>query len=860
VEIERNTAKFDLALLVLKSADGLRITFEYSTELFEAETMDRMLGHYETLLRAAVADPERRVSALPLGTAEERAASLAAGRATAPDQAVECLHVQFARHAQRAPHAPAVVHEGVLLTYGDLDRRANQLAHRLRRLGVGRETLVALCFERSVEMIVAVLAVLKAGGAYVPMDPSYPAERLGYVLGDTRAPVLLTQERLVDRLPRHEAAIICLDGDTAGLRGEPDGSPDVAVAPGDLAYVIYTSGSTGTPKGVQVEHGNVARLFTATDAWFGFGEGDIWCMLHSYAFDFSVWEMWGALLYGGKLVIPSLTTVRAPDALALMLAKERVTVLNATPSLFVGALDALLAVADDLSVRSVIFGGEALRPAALGPWFDRFGDDGPELVNMYGITETTVHVTYQPIRRDAVGRPGSPIGRPIPDLELHVLDPAGEPTPVGVPGEIHVGGAGVARGYLHRPELTAERFVENPHGPGRLYRSGDRARRLADGGVDYLGRSDDQVKVRGYRIELGEIESTLLAHDGVAEAVVLPIEVRQGDVRLAAYVVPDRPDADLKGLTTALHGYLQASLPPHMVPASLRTVERLELTTNGKLDRRALPAPDWGAASVSIPPQTPTEVALAELWREILSVASVGSRDGFFALGGHSMLAVRLFDAIEQHFGVRLALAQLFSSDTLADLAAAIDAELRPERAWSAIVPLRGSGARPPLFVVSLANRNSDFLPYRQLIERLGNDQPVYGLQSPGMDGRTLPIGVVEDLAAHYVRELRAFQPSGPYLLFGLTFAGVVAYEVARQLEQQGERPALVAGINITPQNLQRRHSELPTGPRAWPPYVATRARNLEHKLGIRYYEYLMRHGGRRPRRSPWDLQYMASS
>jgi nonribosomal peptide synthetase DhbF len=709
-------------------------------------------------------------------------------------------------------------------------------------------------------MIVAVLATIKAGGAYVPLDPGYPADRLAFILEDARPPVVVVHEHTIDQLPPHEATVLDMDSEARSLAAEPATLPESASEPSDLAYVIYTSGSTGMPKGVEVEHRHVARLFSSTDEWFGFGPGDTWALLHSYAFDFSVWEMWGALLHGGKLVVPSRMTIRSPEALAILLVLERVTVLNATPSLFSGLMGHLLGVADRMSLRTVVFGGEELRPTALAPWFDRFGSDGPALVNMYGITETTVHVTYKPLGPESAQAAGSPIGRPLPDLEIHLLDPAGRHVPRGVAGEIFVGGAGVARGYLNRPELTAERFVPNPFGSGRLYRSGDRARQLRDGGLDYLGRGDEQVKVRGFRIELGEIERALAEHPAVSEAAVTAVEVAPGDTRLAAYLVPVNGSAGLDDLPAALQAHAKRKLPPHMVPASVGVVERLPLTTNGKLNRAALPAPTWGTAKASVAPRTLLEQQLAQLWREILDVGQVGADDGFFELGGHSLLAVRLFAEIEQRFGVRLPLATLFHGDTLAELAATIAAEQAASRPWSPIVPLRAEGSRPPLIVISLGNLNSDFLPYRQLVAQLGDDQPVYGLQSPGMDGRTLPLGTVEELAAHYVRELRTFQPGGPHLLLGLAFAGMVAYETARQLIEAGEPVVLLAMLHSAPYG---RKSEPPlhgADPRTWGPWIRNRGHNLHHKLGLAYYDHLVRKGRKRPRRSPWDLHLMASS
>jgi amino acid adenylation domain-containing protein len=859
IDVERHTAKFDLSFVIVESDAGLRVSCEYATDLFDDETIDRLLEQYEILLEGVVTDPERRVSAVPLMRDAARELVLKATAPVAPNQPVGCLHDIFEQQVQRAPHATAVVHEGTTLTYSQLDQRANQLAHRLRALGVTREERVALCFEPSLDMVVAVLAAVKAGGVYVPLDPDYPLDRKRFMLEDTQARVLVTSAALAGRLPEHSAALVRLDTDAQSLATEPTTAPDAGVTPESLAYVIYTSGSTGRPKGVQIEHANVARLFSATAAWFDFGPGDIWALLHSYAFDFSVWEMWGALLHGGKLVVPPRLTVRSPAALARLLAFERVTVLNATPSLFFSTMDELLTVGEGLALRTVIFGGEALRPAGLARWFARYGSRGPQLVNMYGITETTVHVTYRPIEAAEVDAAGSPIGIPIPDLSLYVLDAAGQPVPIGVPGEIHVGGAGLARGYINRPELTAERFIANPFGPGRLYRTGDRARRLPDGGLDYLGRADAQVKIRGHRIELGEIETVLLGHDLVAEAAVVAVEAGPGDTRLAAYIVP-APEAppDPAGL---LKDHAKVTLPAHMVPASITTVSSLPLTANGKLDRRALPAPTWGSTSRrSTPPRTRTERALADIWCRILKIESVGVDDSFFDLGGHSMLAVSLFAAIKERLGVRLPLAILFTGDTISDLALAVDREQMASDEWATIVPLRAEGSRPPLFVVSLQNLNSDFLPYRQLVEQLGPDQPVYGLQTPGMDGRRLPMGRVEDIAALYVEELRAFQPGGPHLLLGLAYAGMIAYEMARQLAEAGEPPVLLAMLHSAPFGRKSEPVLKVNDWRSWQTWLERRRWNLNHKLGVAYFRYLEDHRRHRPRWTPWDLHLMASS
>src|SRR5581483_5152725 len=429
------------------------------------------------------------------------------------------------------------------LTYRELNARANQLAHFLRKQGVGPEVLVAMCMDRSLEMIVGILGILKAGGAYLPLDLAYPAERVAFMLGDAKPPVVLTQERLTEKLPDHGARIICLDRDWPVIAREGAENLDSGAGPDNLAYVIYTSGSTGRPKGCLVTHANVVRLFQATWEWYRFDERDVWTMFHSYAFDFSVWEIWVALFYGGRVVVVPYLISRAPDEFYRLLHKERVTVLNQTPSSFRQLIQAEEKVGHhDLALRYVIFGGEALEMQSLKPWYERHGDQKPLLVNMYGITETTVHVTYRPLSlNDTNG--GSVIGRPIPDLQLYILDQHRQPVPIGVPGEMYVGGAGVARGYLNRPELTRERFIPDPFSsrPGaRLYKTGDLARFLVNGDVEYLGRIDHQVKIRGFRIELGEIESVLASHPAVRHSVVMAREDEPGNKQLVDYIVPDK--------------------------------------------------------------------------------------------------------------------------------------------------------------------------------------------------------------------------------------------------------------------------------------------------------------------------------
>ncbi|HKI05604.1 MAG TPA: amino acid adenylation domain-containing protein, partial [Thermoanaerobaculia bacterium] len=660
--VETGIAKFDLSLLIDETASGaLAGTLEYSADLFEAATVERWAGHLTTLLRAAVLGPRIRISELPLLDAAEREQLVREwNRYDAGFPEPARLHRRFEAMAARSPEAPAVRCEGETVSYGELEARANQVAHRLRRLGVGPESRVGLFVQRSAAMMTGLLGILKAGGAYVPIDPDAPAERAAYVLADSQARVLVTEAALADRLGGlADLSILLLEE----VMDEASGPLGLEIPEESAAYVIYTSGSTGRPKGVVIGHAQAARLFDATRHWFGFDANDVWTLFHSVAFDFSVWEIWGALAHGGCLVVVPYWVSRSPEAFLDLLAQERVTVLSQTPSAFRQLVQADAAAAargrsSELPLRQVIFGGEALELASLAPWIARRGDERPRLINMYGITETTVHVTCRPITRaDVEAGRGSVIGEPIPDLQVYVLDGHLEPAPLLAAGEIHVGGAGLARGYLDRPELTAVRFVPDPFGPpgARLYRSGDIARRLPGGDLEYLGRIDQQVKIRGFRIELGEIEAALAAHPEVGEAVVLARAFGpSADTRLVAYVVAGEGATAL-----ALHQFLAAKLPAYMVPAAFVRLERFPLTVNGKLDRPALPEPDEARLDLAgdfVAPRTAAEAALAGIWAGLLGLERVGIHDNFFTLGGHSLLATQLVSRVRETLGVELPL------------------------------------------------------------------------------------------------------------------------------------------------------------------------------------------------------------
>ncbi|MEO5877174.1 MAG: amino acid adenylation domain-containing protein, partial [Streptosporangiaceae bacterium] len=651
VEVEplnAGVSRFDLLMVLTErfagsgAPAGLDGELEYALDLYDPATARTMVERFSRLLESLLAAPDAPVTDAGLISDAELATVLDwTGTGRSPAKRSTITEV-FEAQAARTPDAVAVTFDGSSLTYGELNAQANRVARLLVEQGAGPERFVAVEFPRSAELVVAMVAVLKSGAAYVPIDPDYPADRIAYMLEDS-SPVLTLN-----------AAVLASAG------GYDPGDLGVRISPAHPAYVIYTSGSTGRPKGVVVPHGNVIRLMESTDQWFSFGPDDVWTLFHSYAFDFSVWELWGPLLYGGRLVVVPYTTSRTPADFLTLLAAERVTVLNQTPSAFYQLMAADAAQPLDLALRYVIFGGEALELGRLAGWYSRHADDAPALVNMYGITETTVHVSYLALDQIYCAEaPGSIIGSGIPDLQVYVLDDRLRPVPAGVVGELFVAGEGLARGYLNRPDLTAQRFVAHPFGTGsRMYRTGDLGRWLADGSLEYLGRSDQQVQLRGFRIELGEIESALVKHPEVTDATVL---VR--DDRLIGYVVASGIDAG------ELRRFVNQDLPDHMVPATIVELQALPLTANGKLDRAALPAPDFAAHVTGREPGDRNEQILAGLFAEALGLERVGVDDGFFDLGGDSIIAIQLVSRARQS-GLVITPREVFQFQNVAELAA----------------------------------------------------------------------------------------------------------------------------------------------------------------------------------------------
>ncbi|MCG7756954.1 MAG: amino acid adenylation domain-containing protein, partial [Nitrosomonas sp.] len=672
---ENERTNYPLTLSIDDFGNSFRLTMQVQSPI-EPQRMIRYLQTALTgLVDALTSNPGKAICTIDVLPESERERIVSEwNKIKASCLQDECIHELFERQAKHQPQAIAVTYEDKQLTYGELNARANRIAHGLRARGVGSEVLVGLFFERSLEMVIGILGVLKAGGAYLPIDPNYPQERIAFMIEDAKPKVMLTQSALVEGIP-NGIATLCIDRD---LSDQSDYSWDNPVSMGtadNLAYVIYTSGSTGKPKGVMVTHFNVRRLFAITEQDYGFSGADVWTLFHSYAFDFSVWEIWGALLYGGRLIVVPDSVRHAPDALHQLLQEQRVTVLNQTPTSFyqLDHVDQQALKNDSLALRLIIFGGEALEFGQLRGWFERHGDTRPQLVNMYGITETTVHVTWASLKQsDAESLGNSIVGRPLPDLQAFILDKQGNPAPIGVQGELYIGGSGLARGYLNRADLTAERFVPHPfddHEGERLYRTGDLARYRESGDIEYLGRIDQQVKIRGFRIELGEIESVLAQHPLINEVVVVACADVPGEKRLVAYVAIDRSQ-NVAVNTDDLRAYLQERLPDYMVPAAWVFLDSLPLTLNGKVDRKALPEPDIETqiASRYVAPRNTTEEILANIWAKVLRLEQIGIDDNFFALGGDSIRSIQVVGLAKER-GLTLPMEQLYKCGTIRSLA-----------------------------------------------------------------------------------------------------------------------------------------------------------------------------------------------
>jgi amino acid adenylation domain-containing protein len=788
-------AKFDIECALIQRSDGLHGQWRYATDLFNVESIHRMIGHYQTLLAGMVANPDCPIDDLPILSPDE--CNLLA-RWQQGESKVEVhpdLITQFFAQVAQRPNATAIFDQSGHLTYAQLNVESNRLAHYLVSQGIAPGAKIGLCLSRSLRVTVALLAIYKAGGVYVPLDPAYPAERLRVILADAQVGVLLTETQWLSRLTTEDGMstgclTLCLDRLVDPVTRQPAHDLAVNLPAIASAYIIYTSGSTGRPKGVLLPHRQILNRLAWMWEHYPSLPDDVGAQKTALNFVDSLWEIFGYLLRGMPTAVLTDDVVRDPHNLVDSLAEYGVTHLWLAPSLLRVLLDTHADLSQRLPrLRFWVASGELL-PTTL---YRRFQEQMPAatLYNLYGTSEVWDATWFDPsiAHHDWHGA-SVPIGRPIRNVQTYILSPNRLPAPIGVPGELMIGGVGLADGYVNLPELTATSFVPNPFAPGsRLYRTGDLARWLPDGNIEFLGRNDFQVKLRGHRIELGEIEACLEQHAGVQQAVVVLRVHGDGDARLHGYFVPR---SGATPTTAELARFLRARLADVMIPASFESLSSLPLTPSGKIDRKALscqhPSPSRTAEQCAAP--NTVEQKLAAIWEDLLGIEHVGIHDSFFDLGGHSLLGVRLFSRIEQEFGRRLPLALIFRAPTIATLADYLADDAGQDQ-WQTVVRIQPNGSRLPFFCVH--GFGGGVLGYADLAHLLGPDQPFYGLQATGLDGQSTPDITIEAMATRYIAAMRTVQPNGPYSIGGYCFGGVVAFEMARQLNAQGESIALLA-------------------------------------------------------------------
>ncbi len=792
VDVNTGTSKFDMVFSIEQTQDGLIADLEYNADLFDETSAASLLENFSTLLERIAADPEKRVSELSLVSEEQKRQLLVDWNQTVRSYPREAsIPELFELQVNRSPGATAIAHGERAWTYAEVDARANRLAHYLKRAGLQPGQAVAVFLDRGAEMIITFLAILKAGGAYLPLDRGYPKDRITFMLNDAGAPILITEERLLTLLPHMMSKAICLDRDASAIQRESSAVVSRSASGESLAYIIYTSGSTGQPKGVCIPQRAVVRLVVNTD-YVSLEASDVVAQVSNCSFDAATWEIWGALLNGGRLVIfPE--ALLAPQEFAAVLRSQGITAMFITTALFNQfAAECPAAFA---TVKHLLVGGEAMDSKWVAEVFKHGAPH--RFLNVYGPTETTTYATWHLIAQAPGVSENIPIGRPIANTEAYVLDQRLNPVPVGVPGELYLGGDGLAQGYLNRPDLNAEKFISNPFREGRLYRTGDLVRYRPDGNIQFLGRLDHQVKIRGFRVELGEIESVLAGCPDVRQCTVVARTDGIGAKQLVAYY------SVTEGTAVApddVREFLQSRLPSYMIPGFILRLPTLPLNANGKIDRRALPAPESSLATKpkQTAPEDAVERELQQIWEEVLGIRPIGTEDKFFELGGHSLLALRLIAQIEKRLGRKLSVTTIFQRPTIRQLAAVLR-DQTAARLNTSLVEIQPKGTRPPLILVHGVGGGM-FWGYSYLSKYLGDDQPVYVIKSRGLDGQP-EFETIEGMAAQYVKDLKAFQPKGPYYLGGYCFGGVVAYEMSRQLVEAGEEVTMLALMNSNPPN-----------------------------------------------------------
>jgi amino acid adenylation domain-containing protein len=826
-ENQQNSPLGDLILTIAQPDSFL----SYNTEVFSPQQIALMLEQWQTLVEEIATHNSRPISQLSLicSSAKKR---LAEWNQTATDYPTDlCLHQLFEAKVVEDPEAVAVVCREKSLTRGELNRRANQLAHYLQQLGVQPETLVGVCLERSLEMAIAVFAILKAGGAYVPLDPNYPTARLNYLLKDAHVDVLLTQAKLLERLPETCAQIICLDQDR-DTKVLQEINPFSPVQSNNLAYVIYTSGSTGNPKGVAIEHHSAVNTLFDIEERFAVQSPDSVLAVSSLSFDLSVYDLFGVLGSGGKVVVPQPANCPDPEHWLELIAQEQITIWNSAPALLELVVNYLISFGGQLplSLRLILLSGDRINPnlvvqlQSLNPAL--------QIISLGGATEASIWSICYPITQNWSAEKAIPYGRPLHNQSFYILDSQQQLVPIGVTGELHIGGVGVARGYLHRPELTAAKFMAHPFSPeatARLYKTGDLGRYCPDGNIEFLGRIDNQVKIRGVRIELGEIEATLLQCPEIQETLVTVNSSSSDHSTLVAYLIL-KPNSTLTH--KQLRDLLKTQLPEFAIPTALIFLDAFPLTPNGKVDLKALPKTqtkqlETQSNLLSMSPGS-LEDQLSQIWSRILNVRPIARDDDFFELGGNSLLALRLFEQIQKVFGKNLPLATLFAAPTIAQLAKIMD-DQGWSAPWSALVNIQPHGTKPPFFCIHPVGGN--VLTYYTLAEAMGTEQPFYGLQARGLDGQQAPSTSVEEMAANYLQEIKLIQPQGPYYLGGHSFGGFVAYEMALQLEKNGEKVAMLALLDCLGPNCAKKYQLFPQ--------LQIHLNNLAHLSVIESLSYL---------------------
>ncbi len=784
LEFDSGTAQLDIFLSMSESEEGLTGCLEYNTDIFDSTTITQFLNNFQTLLENIVANPEQHLSELSLLSACEQEKLLFQFNQTCADYPQDVsLHQLFEQQVELTPNYVALISDSEEITYRQLNHRVNQLSHYLHKQGVTKETLVALCLERDLDMIVGILAILKARGAYIPLDPSYPVERLNFMLSDSQAPLLISKQEILEKLSLSAAKTICLDIHKEKISQESWENPINISACDDLAYIIYTSGSTGTPKGVLGTHRGTVNGLHWLWKTYPFTPREVCCQKTAISFVDSVWEIFAPLLQGIPIVIISNATLIDPQLFIESLAQHKVSRIILVPSLLRVLLDNYSHLVKKLThLKFWITSGEELSVKLV----QSFRELMPfaKLINLYGSSEVSANATYYDTSLLSEQAHIVPIGRPINNTQIYVLNRDLQPTPIGVAGELYLGGDGLAKGYLHRPKLTQERFIDNPFIPGnKLYKTGDLVRYVQDGNLEYLGRHDEQVKIRGFRVELGEIATAIAQYPDVQECVVIASNDAQQNPRLIAYIVADKQD-----ITTQILLFLQHKLPNYMLPSAFVVLDAFPLTPNGKVDKLALQNKNSennlkNTNKSFIAPRNFTELSLAKLWENLLNTSPIGVTDNFFNLGGYSFLAVRLMAQIQDMFGHNLTLSTLFENPTIEKLSTIV-AQASREISNSPLIAINSSGSKKPFFCVHGAGGGVN--NYFNLSRRLGEDYPFYALEhSPEQD---LPEFIsVEEAATRYLQEIRKVQPNGPYLLGGHCYGGVLAFEMAQQLQRQGQ-------------------------------------------------------------------------